>query len=532
MSTCLNITHPQLYLHDTPCTLTEIQNHFRDQMISDRYNGLEDLEGIHRHIRSIIFPLRCTRLTPLRFLENAPFSFERLPVSIQFRIWKKLIPSGELVHCLSRLDPCTPPFDCKPDKVFFPSRFDFGNADCCVATADKPSRYLDYLLVSKRWNYATAHLFYATNTFAFSSLGEFGRFCNGIGKARVGRLVNVELLWQGNLTPRQKKGVSLRKQPLAWFMHTSRLRTLAIHINESDKSRMRRPYEMLDEKDYFKDFAADDIDEDTLDIFGMEARRTAFQPNYRKNRSMRTVQGMDFIYQLRGMKWVRFYDTNSYGRCLIRDWSFSQDIGNVVRREKTNVATFEAEIENLEPLTGLTMFRPDDETMGFVARFYDDTLIEDTSINGSETSSSSSGYSSSGGYSTSGDSSDSGNSSISGGSARSASRSSTVESDVEVIDSDVEMGDASNAPEDIDQEPQDIDIADYLSSSSRSSRSNSIVSNVTPQPHIIIIEDGDANDKKRRRPCGGGETSSDSGLFVREGSCSAPSGQDGISGLS
>ncbi|KAI2771688.1 hypothetical protein F4815DRAFT_488792 [Daldinia loculata] len=48
------------------------------------------------------------------------------------------------------------------------------------------------LLVCKRWYFIGVHAFYGANTFAFSSLGEWHRFCNGIGTARVQRLVNVE----------------------------------------------------------------------------------------------------------------------------------------------------------------------------------------------------------------------------------------------------------------------------------------------------------------------------------------------------
>ncbi|KAJ8130241.1 hypothetical protein O1611_g3387 [Lasiodiplodia mahajangana] len=423
MSILLSVTHPDLSLEWTPHTPVEIQNHFRDQALRDRYNGLDDLG--------------------------------------------------------------------------------------------------------------------ATNTFAFSSLGEFGRFCNGIGKARVGRLVNVELMWQGALTPRQEKGVSLRKQPLAWFMHTSRLRSLVVHINESGKSYMRRPYEMMHPKDYYEDFAAADVDEDDLDIFGMEVRRTTFQPNFRKNRSMRTVQGMDFIYQLRGMRRVRFCDVNAdQPDTEIRDWSFIRDINSVVRMKKTDAAMFKAEIENLKPLTGLADFIPDDEIKELVLSFYNDNLVEDISTYGSEApSSSSSGISR---VQTLSDGSESDTDRDSRGSSR--SRDGSPSSHIEIDDSDTEMGDNDDDDEDDDDDapdrpndngppPQEIDGDNAVTESGPSSRSRSSSNDNNPndtsatsiRPPPIVIEDDDANDNIRRRTSrNGGDYSTDGGLFVRSGSCTAP----------
>ncbi|KAI1118224.1 hypothetical protein F5Y14DRAFT_438653 [Nemania sp. NC0429] len=520
MSVSTNITHPHLSLVEMACSRVHIREHFDEQMLQDRYNGLDILT-----IREIILPVRLTQHNPDLLLENAPFPFERLPVYLQCRIWKLLIPNGELIHCLSRLDPRTPPLDCEPGKVDFPSRFHIGNERCCVAKADKPSRFLNYFLVSKRWFYATAHMFYATNTFAFSSLGEFGRFCSGIKRSRVQRLVNIELMWHGALTPRQDKGVSLRKQPLHWFMHTKRLRTLVVHINESAKWRIRRPYEMLDRGDFYEDFTIgqdDEEDEEDMDIFALESRRTDTHPNYRKNRSLRTVQGMDFIYGLRGMKWVHFYDTNADR--AIRDWSFSQDINNVVKRDKTQSATLKAEIDNLRPLTGLADFQPDDETRELVAHFYDETPVEDVSVGGSETFSSSRSTGSS-------DSFDSSSDGAPGGSSRSVS---DTNASTEIADSDTPMDDDDDEPgPDDDDQPSDIDLTEIVNFLGRSSHSgsggggdapdNSGVNGASaPQPSVIVIDDddGDENDTTSRRT--GGYHSTDSGLFVRSGSGTAP----------
>ncbi|KAF2965332.1 hypothetical protein GQX73_g8216 [Xylaria multiplex] len=508
MSTKIKITHPDLDLEQEPYSRKQIQDYFNEQMLRDRYNeGPDDL--------------------------NINFAFEDLPLNIQCRIWKMIIPNNELIHCLSRLDHLNPPLLGDADKVCFPNRFHIGNGPCCVAKADKPSRYLRYLLVSKRWYYVTAHLFYATNTFAFSSLGEFGRFCNGIGKPRVERLVHVELMWQGALTPRQPKGGSLRKQPLAWFLHTSRLRTLVIHIDETTKSYMRRPYEMMNLGDYYKDFGGGEYEgneaEDLLDIFGMEVRRTDLQPNHRKYRSMRTVQGMDFLYQLRGMKWVRFYDTNEdHTRTWIHDWSFLRDLNSVATMKKTDSMALRTEIENLRPLPGLSEFRLSGEVRELVDSFYDDTPVDIVSEGGSETSSSSSSRDSgfSGLTTTASDSSsDSESDGGHGGSSRlpSDSRSDTYSSDMNI---DVEEVDSCNE-EGSTLQTLVVDMSETDSDSGRSSRSGFNKNNHNPddsglntiitQPHVIVIEDDEDdydNDKDRRTHYEEGY-STNSELFVR-----------------
>ncbi|KAI1758322.1 hypothetical protein F4782DRAFT_20832 [Xylaria castorea] len=520
MSTDIDVIHPDLYLDKTPYSRDDIRDHFQAQWLHDRYSGaFGDLR------------------------DNEPFKFESLPIEIQCRIWKLLIPNGQLIHCLSRLDPWNPPLDCMEGIVHFPSRFHIGDTPCSIAKADKPSRFLKFLQVSKRWHYATAHLFYATNTFAFSSLGEFGRFCNGIKKARVERLVHVELMWRGALTPRQNKGVSLRKQPLAWFMYTSRLRTLVVHINESARFYMRRPYEMMHPSDYDKDFAGDEYKEDDLDIFGMEVRRTDSQPNYRKNRSLRTTQGMDFIYQLRGMKWVRFYDADApNARRIIRDESFLQDVNNVAQRKKTDAMALKTEIENLPALTGLDDFIPDDELNELVKGFYDEIPVENVSMGGSETSLNSSGISGLSTFSSDSDpDDDSGDSSRSPSGTSRGSHELEIDRVVEVVDSDTEMEDddrPSDRPNYNGSQPTYIDLSDSTSDSGGSSRSSSngndgypyesgLHTTVTPQPRVIVIEDDDNDDRKRRhRRRGGGFSTDSGGLFMPSGSCTATADND------
>lgn len=249
--------------------------------------------------------------------EPAPFPFERLPLDIQGRIFKLIFEKPTLVHCLSRLDASHPPmnFHSSPRRTGLLHRFHIGTRPCCLPLAHKPNNILRALLVSKRWLYIGVHAFYGTNTFAFSSLGELGKFFNGIGRARVERIQHIELMWHGNLmnpgatlVP-QGNGqtrlhkVSKRTLALKWFTQTRRLRTLLVHISESDRSRVRRPYEMKHDTDWNKDEHYRKSTIHTLKPFGQMVKRTDCQPNFRKYRSLRTVHGMDYVYQLRGMKW-------------------------------------------------------------------------------------------------------------------------------------------------------------------------------------------------------------------------------------
>jgi hypothetical protein len=93
---------------------------------------------------------------------------------------------NELVHCISRLDPFVPPatfpsaeqlgeHESGLKKLFF-----WGKRECSISEDGvAPSELLAVLSVSKRLHWLGVHIFYGCNTFAFSSLGEFGRFCQG-----------------------------------------------------------------------------------------------------------------------------------------------------------------------------------------------------------------------------------------------------------------------------------------------------------------------------------------------------------------
>ncbi|KAH9890154.1 hypothetical protein F4778DRAFT_785315 [Xylariomycetidae sp. FL2044] len=340
-----------------------------------------------------------------RLLDQAPFRFDDLPVDIQLRIFRMIFIQRKLVHCLSRLDPNGPPPDLPPydgnRRCGFPNRFHFGRKPCVINEALRPNEVLQPLLVSKRWFFIGVHAFYGGNTFAFSSLGEFGRFCTGIGRARVQRLVNLELFWHGALMQPHETNVSRRTYGLRWFCQTQRLRTVVVHIQEDSKDRVRRRYEQQKRKDYTKNFAEvreteayetsdEEAEENRVlkdDVYAMMTRRTDLQPNHRRMRSMRTTHGIDYLYQLRGMKWIRFKESHGTERRQnIRDWSFLTDMNNVTTQPKDRRDALKSELVNLPPLTGLSAWDPSPDDMQIIRAFYDETPIE--SVGGSDTSSS------------------------------------------------------------------------------------------------------------------------------------------------
>lgn len=251
---------------------------------------------------------------------------------------------GKMVHCISRLDPHEPPEAqiIVPERESgFLKRFHIGSKSCSVTAALTPKTLLAPFLVSKLWYFLGAHSFYGQNTFAFSSLGEFGRFCRGIGHARRSRIQSVELLWIGSQYlglpfDHKNKHKSLRTWSVHWLMKMPRLKRLVIHIPESSPMYARRRHEP--EKTH-----------------GFMLKATAGQPNFHPNRALRTVQGMDFVYQLRGLKSILIYDFSKHlsegrGRHPIRDWTFYEDVSKNVYAKKRADKAEAAKLQNLEPL--------------------------------------------------------------------------------------------------------------------------------------------------------------------------------------
>ncbi|OHE93472.1 hypothetical protein CORC01_11247 [Colletotrichum orchidophilum] len=281
------------------------------------------------------------------FLKNFPF--DRLPTKVQANIIKFVfVEEGKLIHCITRLDPFMPPeqpTQTDRHRSGLPHRFHLSGKSCNITYSMKPNNYLALLTVCKRWHYLGIYAFYGLNTFAFSSLGEFGRFCTGIGEARRERIQHVELLWLGNqyLTHRPvkegKKGglrwVSKRTWDVSWLCQMPRLKTLIIHVDESGSQYSSRRHEPKAHVDWM-------------------ASVTAGQPNFRMTRSLRGLQGLHFLHALRGMELIQFYDYGMShkhgGRHPIRDWSFFMDIENVTAMPKTDDKAEAAKLANLSPV--------------------------------------------------------------------------------------------------------------------------------------------------------------------------------------
>ncbi|KAL2759885.1 hypothetical protein ACRALDRAFT_1067419 [Sodiomyces alcalophilus JCM 7366] len=246
---------------------------------------------------------------------GSALSFSRLPLDIQAYIIRCVFEfPGRLIHCISRLDPFFEPIEHAQPAPRFLNRFHMTRSPCSLTFATKPSKLLAPLGTCKTFFLLGIHAFYGLNTFAFSSLGEFGRFCSGIGPARLQRIQHVELLWAGNQflcfqgerkTPNGRpRYTSRRTWDLRHLREMQSLKYLVVHISETGKEHVRRGHE-----------PARHVESQALVTKG--------QPNARKTRSMRTIQGLDYILSLRGMAKVVFYDFERSlkfgGRHVIRD---------------------------------------------------------------------------------------------------------------------------------------------------------------------------------------------------------------------
>lgn len=86
-------------------------------------------------------------------------------------------------------------------------------------------------------------------------------------------------------------------------------------------------------------------------------------PNFRGFRSLRTIQGMDYVYSLRGLDQAEFWDFDRWlhtkeRKRPVRDWHFVKDVNNSVRRPKEAGDRCKSQLRNLFP--SLNSFEPSD----------------------------------------------------------------------------------------------------------------------------------------------------------------------------
>lgn len=122
-------------------------------------------------------------------------SFDKLPEAIILRILTEtLLFHGQVVHIFSRLDPYEAPANLESARRLRGRIYISNGVRASISlTRDtiSPGQLLSPLCVNRKWHFFGAHVFYGSNTFAFSSFGEFGRFCKGIGPARLQRIAHL-----------------------------------------------------------------------------------------------------------------------------------------------------------------------------------------------------------------------------------------------------------------------------------------------------------------------------------------------------
>ncbi|KAK5626164.1 hypothetical protein RRF57_001879 [Xylaria bambusicola] len=172
-----------------------------------------------------------------------------------------------------------------------------------------------------------------------------------------------------------------------------------------------------------------------------------------------------------------------------------------------------SEIDNLRPLTSLDDYTPDDQTMELVAKFYDETPVEDVSVAGSDTSLSDSSTDS--GSDNDDDDDSSGYPSGNRSHRKTGGSDPRNDSDVEVVDIDSDGDDDEDRP-DVSMRPHsDTEIP---SRSGIDSKRPSDSTMATAEPAVIVIEDDDNGGHGRHRRNDPDYSTSD-GLFIRSGSC-------------
>lgn len=284
---------------------------------------------------------------------------------------------GMLVHCISRLDYFRAPTSFPGDeelgeertgikgRLFFSKRQQTP-VSITYDTLD-PNTVLAPLLVSRKWMFYGVHVFFGKNTFSFSSIGEFGRAMNGFGAARIMRIQHIKICWVGGKVVRFDTGepgkrLNARTLPLAWLCETKSLKTLAIHIEESNKNVVRRSYEPSVHKDYVK-------------------KKMAGKCQGRMTRALRCCHGMDYVTLLRGLHWFRGFDMDKQiklklprNKSMLRDKSFVRDVESAVTQEKNESEAAKSSPYKLDRLfpARQAAWNPNARDVDFIRHIYEE----------------------------------------------------------------------------------------------------------------------------------------------------------------
>ncbi|KAL6817888.1 hypothetical protein J3E69DRAFT_358178 [Trichoderma sp. SZMC 28015] len=249
----------------------------------------------------------------------------KIPDEVQFQILRHFFDfRGKVVHAISRLDPHHPLDEAPMNLNQRPSylhRLHVGRTPVSIQFAPDPNVFLAPLL---------------------------GRFAKGI-RANVQRLQHIEIFWQGSqhLTFEindRGKYTSRRTFALVWLPEAIRLKTLGVYVQESNEEYMRRQHEPRGIVEHMK-------------------CKMQIHPNFRGFRSLRTIQGMDYVYNLRGLDQAEFWDFDRWlhtkeRKRPVRDWHFIKDVNNSVRRPKEAGDRCKSQLRNLFP--SLNSFEPSD----------------------------------------------------------------------------------------------------------------------------------------------------------------------------
>ncbi|KAF5669857.1 hypothetical protein FCIRC_9099 [Fusarium circinatum] len=238
--------------------------------------------------------------------DTGPFNFDILPTKDRQKIIIKilryaLVFDGNIIHAISRLDPyfepASPNRNCN-GKISLLHRFHIGRQRVSLT-------------------FGTIH-----------------------PQKLLAPLLHIELLWMGSqkltyMIDQKGKYVSRRTHDLAYLPEACRLKTVAIHLPESSQEYMRRKHE-------------------PPQIVRFLAEKTRKQPNFRRFRALRTLQGVDYLYCLRGIREVTFFDYDESRRLPpkmpVRDWTFVRDINESVRRQKSADDEHFSQLRYLAPL--------------------------------------------------------------------------------------------------------------------------------------------------------------------------------------